>query len=99
MPGYHPLAELAPRDDVSLAIAAQMAQTQHPNVYLDLSHLDADAIRRRFPGIDRLCRTFDLDITRDPIPVCPGAHYMIGGVTVDSRRPDDAAGPLGVPAR
>ena len=38
----------------------------------------------RFPGIDRLCRTFDLDITRDPIPVCPGAHYMIGGVTVDS---------------
>ena len=83
MPGYHPLAELAPRDDVSLAIAAQMAKTQHPNVYLDLSHLDADAIRRRFPGIDRLCRNFDLDITRDPIPVCPGAHYMIGGVTVD----------------
>ena len=83
MPGYHRLAELAPRDDVSLAIAAQMARTQHPSVYLDLSHLDADRIRRRFPGIDRLCRTFDLDITRDPIPVCPGAHYMIGGVTVD----------------
>jgi L-aspartate oxidase len=83
MPAYHPLAELAPRDDVSLAIAAQMAKTQHPSVYLDLSHLDADRIRRRFPGIDRLCRTFDLDITRDPIPVCPGAHYMIGGATVD----------------
>jgi L-aspartate oxidase len=83
MPAYHRLAELAPRDDVSLAIAAQMAKTQHPSVYLDLSHLDPDRIRRRFPGIDRLCRTFDLDITRDPIPVCPGAHYMIGGVTVD----------------
>ncbi len=83
MPAYHRLAELAPRDDVSLAIAAQMAKTQHPSVYLDLSHLDADRIRRRFPGIDRLCRTFELDITRDPIPVCPGAHYMIGGVTVD----------------
>jgi L-aspartate oxidase len=83
MPGYHPLAELAPRDDVSLAIAAQMAKTQHPSVYLDLSHLDPDRIRQRFPGIDRLCRTFDLDITRDPIPVCPGAHYMIGGMTVD----------------
>jgi L-aspartate oxidase len=83
MPAYHPLAELAPRDVVSLAIAAQMSKTQHPNVYLDLSHLDADHIRRRFPGIDRLCRNFDLDITRDPIPVCPGAHYMIGGVTVD----------------
>jgi L-aspartate oxidase len=84
MPNYHPLAELAPRDEVSLAIAAQMAKTQHPNVYLDLSHLDADAMRRRFPGIDRLCRNFDLDFTRDPIPACPGAHYMIGGVTIDS---------------
>jgi L-aspartate oxidase len=83
MPEYHPLAELAPRDVVSLAIAAQMGKTQHPNVYLDLSHLDADVILGRFPGIDRLCRSFSLDITRDPIPVCPGAHYMIGGVTID----------------
>ena len=83
MPGCHTLAELAPRDDVSLAIAARMAATQHPNVYLDLSHLNPDRIRQRFPGIDRLCRTFELDITRDLIPVCPGAHYMIGGVTVD----------------
>ncbi len=83
MPEIHPLAELAPRDVVTLAIAAQMARTRHPNVYLDLSHLDPELIRRRFPGIDRLCRDFDLDITHDPIPVCPGAHYMIGGVTVD----------------
>lgn len=83
MPEYHPLAELAPRDDVSLAIAQQMAKTRHPNVYLDLSHLDPELIRQRFPSIDRLCQSFDLDITRDPIPVCPGAHYMIGGVTVD----------------
>ena len=84
MPEYHPDAELAPRDDVSRAIVAQMARTQHPNVYLDLSHLDPDHVRRRFPGIDRLCRGFDLDITRDRIPVRPGAHYMIGGVTVDA---------------
>jgi L-aspartate oxidase len=83
MPDYHPLAELAPRDDVSRAITAQMAKTQHPNVYLDLSHLNASYIRERFPGIDRLCREFDLDITQDPIPVRPGAHYMIGGVTID----------------
>jgi L-aspartate oxidase len=83
MPDDHPLAELAPRDDVARAIAAQMAKTQHPSVYLDLSHLDADSIRQRFPGIDRLCRGFDLDFTRDPIPVRPGAHYMIGGVTID----------------
>ncbi len=95
MPAYHPLAELAPRDDVSQAIAAQMVKTRHPNVYLDLSHLDPDLIRRRFPGIDRLCRNFDLDITRDPIPVCPGAHYMIGGVTVDTPRADLATWTLG----
>jgi L-aspartate oxidase len=83
MPEYHPLAELAPRDDVSRAINDQMEKTRHPSVYLDLSHLDPTYIRGRFPGIDRLCREFDLDITRDPIPVRPGAHYMIGGVTID----------------
>ena len=83
MPEYHPLAELAPRDDVSRAITEQMARTRHPCVYLDLSHLEADYVRGRFPGIDRLCRGFDLDMARDPIPVRPGAHYMIGGVTVD----------------
>ena len=74
---------------------AQMAKTQHPNVYLDLSHLDPDFIRQRFPGIDRLCQSFDLDITRDPIPVCPGAHYMIGGVTIDEPGRTTPAGPLG----
>lgn len=83
MPDYHPLAELAPRDDVARAIALQMAKTQHPSVYLDLSHLDGPYLRARFPGIDQLCRSFDLDVTRDPIPVRPGAHYMIGGVTID----------------
>ena len=84
MPALHPLAELAPRDDVSRSIVEVMAKTRHPCVYLDLSHLDAAYVRQRFPGIDRLCRGFDLDITRDPIPVRPGAHYMIGGVTIDA---------------
>jgi L-aspartate oxidase len=83
MPERHPLAELAPRDEVSRAIVETMARTQHPCVYLDLSHLDPEATRRRFPGIDALCRSFDLDITHDPIPVRPGAHYFIGGATVD----------------
>ncbi len=85
MPEFHPLAELAPRDDVSRAIVAVMARTQHPCVYLDLAHLDPARVRSRFPGFDRLCRTFDLDITHDAIPVRPGAHYMIGGATVDLR--------------
>lgn len=83
MPDYDPRAELAPRDVVSQAIAAQMEKTRHPNVYLDLSHLDPARVRQRFPHIVRLLAEFDLDLTRDPIPVRPGAHYMIGGVTVD----------------
>jgi L-aspartate oxidase len=83
MPDYDERAELAPRDVVSQAIVSQMEKTRHPNVYLDLSHLDRDKVRARFPGIAALCAKFGLDITRDPIPVRPGAHYMIGGVTVD----------------
>ncbi len=85
MPDEDPRAELAPRDIVARAIARQMERTQHPNVYLDLSHLDAAHVRKRFPGIDQVCRSFGLDITRDLIPVRPGAHYMIGGVTVDAQ--------------
>jgi L-aspartate oxidase len=83
MPDYDPRAELAPRDVVARAITEQMTKTQHPNVYLDLTHLDPSLVRQRFPGIDRVCRSFGLDITRDLIPVRPGAHYMIGGLTVD----------------
>jgi L-aspartate oxidase len=79
-----PRAELAPRDIVSRAIFRCMERTQHPNVYLDLSHLDPVRVRERFPGINRVCRSFGLHITRDRIPVRPGAHYMVGGVTVDA---------------
>jgi L-aspartate oxidase len=85
MPEEDPRAELAPRDVVAQAIFRRMELTQHPNVYLDLKHLDPERVHRRFPGIDKVCRSFGLDITTDPIPVRPGAHYMIGGVTVDSR--------------
>jgi len=78
-----PRFELAPRDIVSRAIFRCMERTQHPNVYLDLSHLDPVKVRERFPGINKVCRSFGLHITKDLIPVRPGAHYMIGGVTVD----------------
>lgn len=83
MPDYDPRGELAPRDVVTLAIVCQMEKTRHPNVYLDLTHLDADFVRNRFPGIDAICSEFSLDITRDRIPVRPGAHYCMGGVSVD----------------
>jgi L-aspartate oxidase len=78
-----PRAELASRDVVAQAIVRCMERTQHPNVYLDLTHLDPALVRRRFPGIDNVCRGFGVDITADLIPIRPGAHYMIGGVTVD----------------
>jgi L-aspartate oxidase len=83
MPQYDDRAELAPRDIVSRAIVSQMEKTQHPCVYLVLSHLPSELVRRRFPGIAAACLKFGIDITRDRIPVRPGAHYMIGGVTVD----------------
>jgi L-aspartate oxidase len=78
-----PRAELAPRDVVAQAIVRCMERTRHPNVYLDLSHLDPQLVHRRFPGIERVCQGFGLDITRDLIPIRPGAHYMVGGVNVD----------------
>jgi L-aspartate oxidase len=84
MPDFDPRAELAPRDVVSQAIVSQMEKTKSPCVYLDLSHLDAARVRQRFPGFVALCRDFNLDVTKDRIPVRPGAHYMIGGVTVDA---------------
>jgi L-aspartate oxidase len=83
MPSYDPRAELAPRDVVSQAIADRMLVTHHPCVYLDLSPIDPAHALRRFPGIAKSCAEFGLDITKDRIPVRPGAHYMIGGVTVD----------------
>jgi L-aspartate oxidase len=84
MPDYDERAELAPRDVVSRAITVVMRRTHHANVYLDLSHLDPDDVRRKFPGMAETCRKFGLDLARDRIPVRPGAHYMIGGVTVDA---------------
>src|SRR5262249_34231049 len=71
-------------DIVARAIVRCMDRTQHPCVYLDLSHLAPEKVRSRFPGIDKACRSFGIDITKDPIPVRPGAHYMVGGVTVDA---------------
>lgn len=80
---YDPRGELAPRDVVSIAIVSQMEKTKHPNVYLDLTHLDPERVLARFPGIAATLAKFNIDITKERIPVRPGAHYMMGGVTVD----------------
>jgi L-aspartate oxidase len=84
MPDFDPRAELAPRDVVARAITVVMHRTHQANVFLDLSHLDPVMVRRRFPGMAEICGKFGLDLARDRIPVRPGAHYMIGGVTVDA---------------
>jgi L-aspartate oxidase len=84
MKGYHPQAELAPRDVVSRAIISEMVKTRSPHVLLDLSHLDEKFVRRRFPRIFSTCLQYGVDITREPIPVCPAAHYMMGGVRTDT---------------
>jgi L-aspartate oxidase len=79
---YHPLADLAPRDVVARAIHQEMLNHGDAYVLLDLSELQVDA-RERFPTIYETCARFGIDITRQPIPVVPAAHYACGGVKVD----------------
>ena len=83
MPRYAPEAELAPRDMVSQSIFRELDQTGHTHVCLSLAHLDPLKVARRFPTILALCAEYGLDLRRDPIPVRPAAHYLMGGVKVD----------------
>jgi L-aspartate oxidase len=80
MQQYHPMGALAPRDIVSRAILAEMAATKARHVYLDVTHLGAEFVKRRFPTIYATCLRYDIDITEEWIPVSPSAHYMMGGV-------------------
>jgi L-aspartate oxidase len=79
----HPQAELAPRDIVARAIAQTMLRDGADNVFLDVTHLKRDHVLKRFPTIARGCAAHGIDITRDPIPVAPAAHYHMGGVVSD----------------
>ena len=92
MPGYHPKAELAPRDVVSRAIVSEMVREGSDHVYLDLRHMEAGFVRKRFPRIYSTCLNYDIDITEDLIPVSPAAHYMMGGVRTDSVGATDLPG-------
>src|SRR5437763_10589886 len=83
MPRYDDAAELAPRDVVTRSIVAEMERTATRTVFLDMTAFDAAYLRRRFPKIYSTCLSFGLDLARDPVPVSPAAHYIMGGVRTD----------------
>jgi len=84
MPDYTPQAELAPRDVVARSILSEMERTRRDNVFLDVTHLPPHITATRFPQIYCFCLDHGLDITKELIPVAPAAHYMIGGIRVNT---------------
>jgi L-aspartate oxidase len=82
---YHEMGELAPRDVVARAIAHELEIVKRPDaaVYLDLTHLNAEKVRKRFPTIYATCMQYNIDIAEELIPIRPAAHYAMGGVRTD----------------
>lgn len=83
MEKYHPLKDLAFRDIVARSIYLELKKSGEECVYLDISHKSPDFVRERFPNIYENCMKYQIDITKQPIPVVPAAHYMCGGLLTD----------------
>lgn len=84
MKNFHPDAELAPRDVVARAIDHEMKRLGSDCLYLDISHQSAEFITEHFPTVYKECLQYGIDITTDPIPVVPAAHYTCGGIIVSN---------------
>lgn len=85
MKRYHEAQELAPRDVVARAIISEMQRTQSTHVYLDMTKKSEEFLKKRFSRIYETCLSYGLDLASDLAPVCPAAHYMMGGVKTDLR--------------